>query len=278
MRVNDNVRANSMSTTKPGDGPRALLGFRDGINGPHAARTMMLDDITKLLSCLPEDATKADYASAVIDFNCLGKPTKKARELAFRHLAGLYGLDQNLPLFRVFRRFWSHDVDARPVLALSVALARDPLLRMTQDFIVSRPPGCAVTREEVEQLLRAACPDRFSPASLEAFAQRINGTWTQAGFLTGKVDKRRAVPVVRYTNVAFSLFLGYLEGLSGDRLLSSRWVNLLCLTPDKVIDLATSASHHGLLVFLHAGGVTEVRFPGYLTEQEEQWRQEGSHV
>jgi len=42
--------------------------------------------------------------------------------------------------------------------------------------------------------------------------------------------------------------------------------------------LANSASHRGLLVFMNAGGVKEVRFPGFLTPEEEQIRQEASHV
>ena len=38
------------------------------------------------------------------------------------------------------------------------------------------------------------------------------------------------------------------------------------------------AGYRGLMVFMNAGGVKEVRFPGYLTPEEEQIRQEVSHV
>ena len=44
----------------------AQLGFRFGINGPHAARTMMLDDLRLLLAHTPPQATRADYVSAVV--------------------------------------------------------------------------------------------------------------------------------------------------------------------------------------------------------------------
>ena len=37
------------------------LGFRFGISGPHAARTMMLDDLRLLLAHTPLHATRADY-------------------------------------------------------------------------------------------------------------------------------------------------------------------------------------------------------------------------
>ena len=69
------------------------FGFKFGINGTHAARTMMLDDLSVLLAAVPQDANVDDYAFQVNHLNLLGKPTKKSRELAFRHLVTLYGLD-----------------------------------------------------------------------------------------------------------------------------------------------------------------------------------------
>lgn len=254
------------------------LGFRFGTNGPHAARTMMLEDISVLCGHLPADAGRADYAREAIELNSLGKPTKKARELALRHLSTLYGLDPSLAVFRVFRRLWASDEAARPVLALFVALARDPLLRSTQGFILAKQPGEMVSREELEQVLAGAHQDRFSPASLKSFAQNVNSTWTQAGYLVGRSRKSRTVPVVTPANVAFALFMGHLEGLAGQRLFTSPWTNLLGRSPSELEALASSASHRGLLVFLNAGGVKEVRFPDYLTAEEEQWRLEVSHV
>jgi hypothetical protein len=254
------------------------LGFRFGTNGPHAARTMMLEDIAILFSHLPGDASKADYAREVVELNSLGKPTKRARELALRHLGILYGLDSSLAIFRAFHRLWACDAVARPVLALFVALARDPLLRGTRTFIASKRLGEAATRDELEKLLASAHQDRFSPASLKSFAQNVRGTWTQAGYLVGHSRKTRAQPVVTPTNIAFALFLGHLEGLSGQRLFTSAWMNLLPGSPSELEALANLASHRGLLVFLNSGGVKEVRFPDYLTPQEDQIRQEASRV
>jgi hypothetical protein len=53
----------------------AQLGFRFGLNGPHAARTMMLGDLRLLLAHTAKDAERADYASAEVDANVLGKAT-----------------------------------------------------------------------------------------------------------------------------------------------------------------------------------------------------------
>lgn len=254
------------------------LGFRFGTNGPHAARTMMLEDLRVLLNRLPADATREQYAEEVVGNNALGKPTKKARELAFRHLVGLYELDTHSPLFRALRRLWSTDITAQPVLALTVALARDPLLRCSQSFIQNSAPGTPVTREEVERLLAEYFPNRFSAASLKSFAQNVNGTWTAAGFLVGRNRKSRSAPIITPANVVLCLFLGHLEGLSGQRLFTTSWMNLLASEAANFDALAASASHRGLLVYMSAGGVKEVRFPDYLTPEEEQIRQELSHV
>lgn len=256
----------------------AKLGFRFGASGPHAARTMMLDDLRVLFAHVSAIAPRSDYTQAIFTDNLLGKPTKKARELALRHLTTLYGLDARLPMFRALRRLWPVDEVAQPVLALTAALARDPLLRGTQAFILSKQPGTLVTREDLERCLAGDHQDRFSPASLKSFAQNVNGSWTAAGFLSGRIRKTRSIPVVTPANVAFSLFLGALEGLSGQRLFTSAWMSLLPGSPDALDALANAAFHRGLLVFLNAGGVKEVRFPDYLTPEEEQMCQEAAHV
>lgn len=254
------------------------LGFRFGINGPHAARTMMLDDLRLLFVHTSPHATRADYTSAVVDGNVLGKPSRKARELALRHMATLYALDLANPIFRAFRRLWALNEAAQPLLALAVSLARDPLLRDTQPFILGQAAGAAVTREGMEALLEHQYPDRFSPASLRSFAQNVAGTWTAAGLLNGRVRKTRSLVKPHPESIALLLFLGYLEGRTGQRLFSSEWMSLLGGSSDELEALANSASNRGLLVFLNAGGVKEVRFPDYLTLEEERIRLEISHV
>lgn len=254
------------------------LGFKGGVNGPHAARTMMLEDLQVLLAHVPAGAACADYAQAVVDHNVLGKPTKKARELAWRHLSSLYGFEADNPIFRALRRLWALDTEAQPMLALAVAIARDALLRATQEFFLKQPVGAQVRREDVERLLAEQNPNRFSPASLKSFAQNVSGTWTAAGILAGRAKKTRTNPVVKPENVALCLFLGYLEGRTGQRLFSSSWMSLLCSSPGELEGLANLAYHRGHLVFMNAGGVKEVRFPDYLTNDQEQIRLEVSHV
>lgn len=264
--------------TEPRQELLTQLGFRFGMNGPHAARTMMLDDLRLLMAHTSPQATRAEYASAIVDSNVLGKPTRKARELALRHMATLYALEPANPIFRALRRLWPLDENAQPMLALAVALARDPLLRRTQGFFLGQAAGASVPRDAVEDFLNTTHPERFSPASLKSIAQNVAGTWTAAGILHGHVRKTRAAAPLHPESVTLLLFLSYLEGRTGQRLFSSDWMNLLGRSLDELEALVNSASHRGLLVFMNAGGVKEVRFPGYLTSEEEHIRQEVSHV
>lgn len=245
------------------------FGFKFGRNGPHAARTMMFDEILLLFSHLDKNSTQSDYLFEIVENNILNKPSRKSRQLTARHLLDLYSLDNSVPIFRVFRDLWEVDQDARPLLAITIALARDPLLRCSLDFILNKQVGQRVERPELEQLIKHLYPERFSPASIKSFAQNINGSWTSAGYLQGKACKYRKTPTVTPANLTFCLFLAYLEGFSGQRLFHSKWSHLLSLNLDELTNLAMAASNRGQIVFMNAGGVMEVRFNGLLTVVEE---------
>jgi hypothetical protein len=183
-------------------------------------------------------------------------------------------MDTNIPLFRTFRRLWDSDESARPMLVCQMALARDPLLLLSQDKILSLVPGQWLPREDMEQALNEQCPDRFSQAMLKSLAQNVNGTWTNAGFLKGRIKKHRAEPDVRPVNVVFALFLGYLQGATGNRLFTSEWVRLLCCRHERLLELARQASYSGMINFKHSSEVVEVTFPNYLSKEEESWLHE----
>lgn len=250
------------------------FGFKFGQSGAHSARSMMLNELIALFEATPPEASREQYRLDICDHNLLNKPTTKSRSLTYRHLVDLYGLSPEVPLFRVLRRLWPLELRAQPLLALQMSLARDPLLRLSEECIVERPIGEAVTRAEIEALLKAPDPDRFSPASLKSFAQNINGSWTQAGVLKGRNRKIRVKPEVAYTNLVFALFQAYLEGATGERLFQSRWAALLCRGQDQLEELAVIAAQRGIIDYRQSGGVTEVRFPGFLTAEEEPWRYE----
>ena len=250
------------------------FGYKYGQSGAHSARSMMLEELRSLFQATAPDATQAHYQSEICDHNLLDKPTIKSRKLTYRHLVDLYGLSADIPLFRVFRMLWPLSDAAQPVLALQLALLRDPLLRLSRDFIIEKTLGEQVVREDVEELLRAPDPDRFSPASLKSFAQNINGSWTQAGFLKGKARKTRVAAPLAFPNVVFAIFVAYLDGATGERLFQSRWSVMLGVPEHQLYEHAIVAAHRGIIDFKQSGGITEVRFNDFLTKEEEQWRYE----
>jgi hypothetical protein len=250
------------------------FGYKFGQSGAHSARSMMLAELITLFEKTSSDCSQDQYHLDICDFNVLDKPTTKSRTLTYRHLVDLYGMDCSIPLFRVFRQLWSLDPSAQPVLAIQMSLARDPLLRLSLPLIRGLNIGSPVIRQDVEEILKAPNPERFSPASLKSFAQNINGSWTQAGFLQGRNKKTRSQPVVSPVNAAFALFLAYLEGATGERLLQSSHCKLFGLTEHHMNELAIAAGHRGLIDFKQSGGVTDVRFTDYITAEEEEWLHE----
>lgn len=237
------------------------IGFKFGRNGAHSARSMMIEELKELLFARDETATKQDYEDDIVNFNILHKPTEKSRALTFRHLVDLYGMSMDLPLFNIFRQWWELSENAQPILALQLAIARDPILRGSASVILPLHLGEHLPREVVEQHLANDDPDRFSPASLKSFAQNINGTWTQAGYLEGKAKKFRAQPKATYVNIAYALFLAYCHGLSGQRMFDSFWCQMLSQDKEHLFELAHRASLRGLINFKQISEVIEVTFP-----------------
>lgn len=254
------------------------MGFRFGRSGTHASRTLMLEDLRALLDHTQPEALRDDYAAAVVEQNVLGKPSRRARELALLHLRNLYCLDAAFPAFRMLRRLWPANRQAQPLIALSLALARDPILRSTWDSIVQLRPSLPLEPRYIEDLVKEQYQERFSPATLRATAQNLAHSWRCAGFLTEKPVRTRTLAPLFPESFAMLLFLGFLEGRTGNRLFSSRWISLATGSPDDLEALAAAASNQGFLLFMNSGGVKEIRFPDFMSPDEDIIRQEISHV
>ena len=245
------------------------LGFREGISSVHTSRTMLLGELSLVLEHVGPKAKAGEYLAAIVEQNVLGKPTQTTRKRTAQRLVELYALDQTRPVFRLLRHFWTADASARPLLAYLAATARDPLLRATTPFVVAVPVGAAVTPTQISQHLSEIYPKRFQASTGLATAQRLASSWTQAGYLNGKVNKKRTRSVVTPVVVTFALLLGYLCGLRGKMLLDTAWTRMLDRTTAEIADLAAEASKQGWMNYKAAGSVVEVTFPGLLTPQEE---------
>jgi len=245
------------------------LGFSCNKGSAHSARTIMLEDLTLLLSSVNSlKAAKADYRKAVNMDNCLRKRSAKTRRLAFRHLSRLYILDTSILIFRVLLYFWKRDISGRPLIALLCAYIRDPLLPLTAQFILKTPRGEFVSGKSIEVFIDSREPGRFSAATLKSTAQNLNSSWTKTGHLVGRVKKYRASAEPTSGSAAFALFLGYLKGYRGEVLFKSEFIKLLDCSFEKAVELAEDASQKGWIVLKRIGNVFEVLFPNLITREE----------
>ena len=229
----------------------------------------MLGELSMLLDGVPAGAPGHRYREAIVEENLLGKATRSTRLRTTKHLIALYALDPNAALFRLLRHFWASDPAGKPMLGYLAAAGRDTLLRDCTGYVLAVPRGQGVDAGEIARSLNERYPSRFRPTTLISTAQNLASSWTQAGYLTGKVDKRRGQPVATPQVTAYALVLGYLSGLRGRLLLESAWARLLDRTHGEVMDLAAEASKRGWLRLKASGSVVEITFPGLLTPAEE---------
>jgi hypothetical protein len=245
-------------TTNPEGSVDPNLGFRFGDKGTHTSRTMMLTELTAVLGAVPATGARQDYVDAVIEGNCLRKPTTSTRRLTLQRLSELYGLDPEVAIFRVLRRLWETDSSSRPLLALLAALARDPMLLATARAILPMAEGIEMPRRLMAEKLRAAVGERLSDATLDKVVRNTASSWSQAGHLRGRTFKLRQRVQATPAAVAFALYLGTALGFRGDELLTSGWIKALDCLPSQALDLALEAKRLGLLDLRVAGDIFDL--------------------
>ncbi len=236
----------------------AHAGFRFGPKGTHSSRTLMFSDVATVLASAPADADRQMYARAIIDENCLAKPTVSTRRLSNQRLGELYALDPSCPLFRVFRRLWTVDEATRPLLALLAALARDPLLRASAESILTLPTGAELPRGPLREALRVVVGERMNDAVLEKVARNVASSWTQTGHLAGRTFKTRTRAGAGPAALAFALYLGHASGFRGEELLRTGWVAALDCGAGAARTLALEAKRLGLVDLRIAAGSFEL--------------------
>jgi hypothetical protein len=215
----------------------------------------MLADLGAVLAACGPNAGRDDYVAAIVEENCLGKPTAATRRSSRQRLAELYALDPRVAIFRVLSRLWTADPTGRPLLALLAALARDPLLRATGAPVLELRAGEVLTRPPVIAALRASVGGRLNEAILDKVARNAASSWSQAGHLAGRTYKNRQLVRPTPGAVAFALYLGEAAGFRGDDLLASAWLRVLDTDAVRGKGLAVEARRIGLIDLRTAGDV-----------------------
>jgi hypothetical protein len=221
---------------------------------------MMLDELRATLADAPTDASRAAYVAAIVEHNRLGKPTSATRVLSAQRLSELYALDPDVPLFRIMRNLWPLDERGQPLLALLVALARDPLLAATAPAVIPLRAGEEFARGPMRQALRNAVGLRLNDDTLDKVARNAASSWSQAGHLTGRTFKVRQLVQPTFPTVALAMLLAYTCGGRGEALLDSDWLKAIDCQPSQARSLAIDAKRHALIDLRMAGEVIDVDF------------------
>lgn len=245
------------------------LGFSKASSGGHSARSMMFLEMRSLVRAMPLNVTKDDFTEAIVEENVLEKPTLSSRKKSLRHLMELYGMDPSKALFRVLWDLGHADIDSLPQLCLVCAYARDPQLRHSFELVRALRLSEVLDRAAMEQHLENGFPGRFSPAMKKSMAQNVNTTWTFGGHLAGKAKKTRQLPKPRPVSAAYAMFVGYLTGLRGERLLDSTFASLVASSRSQLQAALSLASAKGLLSIKQAAGIAEFDFSNLLNPAEE---------
>ena len=235
-------------------------GFYNAPVGTHGSRTIMLKELSRLFEMCPRSAGYDQYREAIVTDNALLKNTETTRRESFRRLRELYGLDESILLFRGLRDLWDHDEDARPLLALLCAVARDSIFRSTAAVIVASAPGTQVTPQMIEDAVKESFPQRYNPMMLANIGRHAASSWQQSGHLQGRTRKTRSLALCTPVATAYALWLGWLCGARGDGLFATLWRQLLDASTHALHEQAAVASKLGLLEYRHTGSVTEISF------------------
>ncbi len=245
-----------------------LMGFRYGDRGTQSSRTIMLEELSLLLAAVPGVVNRTQYAQAVLDDNCLGKRTVSTRKLSFKRLSELYGLNPVIPVFRILRDLWTMNQQSRSLLALLLALARDPLLRITATPVINTPFGKEFARQAMTDVLATETGRRFNESILDKIVRNASSSWTQSGHLKGRVRKFRQRVSPTPVSCTYALLLAYIQGGRGLALFDSPWARLLDTAPLEVRDFADDAKRLGLVDIKQSGSIIDISFPQLLSKKE----------
>jgi hypothetical protein len=225
----------------------------------------MQQELAELLGGLPVHAPREDYQRAIVDENLLGKRSTSNRILTNQRLGELYGLDRSLLLFRVLRHLWAADQPSRPMLAHLCALARDPLLRASAEYVVPLQQGAECVRGEFLACLRSHVETRLNDASLDKVARNAGSSWSRSGHLDGRVRKIRTAAPASFGSVAYAIWLGHLEGRVADELFTSFWMSMFDAPRAELLEHAVRAKQMGMIRATIGAGIIQVD-AGLLTE------------
>lgn len=230
----------------------------------------MLPELSALLTIAAADANVDAFKRLAVDEDALHKASAANRLKTFTKLRRLYGLNPVLPIFREFRRLSRLFPSELPVLAGSLAFAREPLLRASADMVLNTLIGTPLSRASFEAWVREFAAGRFSQTMYRSFSHNLYASFFQIGYLGAAVGKCRLRQRLdaRPASVAYAAFLDWLTGLNGLTLLQGSFSRTLGLSKADHLAQLTAAGQLGLMRVANAGGVLHLDFATWLQAGE----------
>lgn len=220
----------------------------------------MIRELTRVLAASETSQPTLSLREVAITHNAVEKSSGAGRAKTFRHLRELYGMDSAVEVFRALRVAWDSAGDERPLLAALCAMSRDPVFRSSAAVITRSPLGGALTASFFAREVAEDFPGRYSPGVTARIGRNMASSWTQAGLLIGRTNKRRERAKAGPVSLAYAMYLGHLAGASGKRLFDTVWTSVLDKSPAELESLAERASRQGWIEYRASGGMIDVTF------------------
>ena len=243
-----------------GSQDRDESGLRRHAGGTHTSRTIMVRELGRVLELPSPPEDRAGYAHAIVEENLLGKETHATRRLTNTRLGELYLLNPEVRAFRFLRTLAYRDPAAVPLLALLLALGRDPLLRASAQVVLPLHDGDELSRAALQTAIKNGAEDRLKPETQQKVARNVASSWTQSGHLTGRTFKTRRLVEPQPAAVVMALWLATQAGLSDTEALKSGWTMALDCGYRRALDLAIAARRLRLLNVYVAENVVSLDF------------------
>ena len=171
-------------------------------------------------------------------------------------------------LFRVMRRCWYADRDGQAILAMLLALARDPLLRASAPPVLRMRPGEELARQQMTDALSRAVGSRLSESTLDKVVRNAASSWTQSGHLKGRGRKVRQTRHADGGDHGLRPASWLPRRHAGAALFESLWAQVLDAPAGELMHLAMDARRLGFLDMSQSGGVIDVAFSRLLAPDE----------
>jgi hypothetical protein len=232
-------------------------------NTIHTSRTIMFLELSKVMDFSIEN----DNYQESMSNNVFAKKSYDGISKTTNYLNQLYGFDLSSAKFKAFKYFWLLcDDSEKSIISLVFAINNDFLLQESIDVLVNFKIGDKVEIETLMENIEKYHPGRFTENTLRSVAQNVASSWKQAGFITGKVKNIRTEPEITYRVVSFAMLLAFIDGLRGDFIFQNNCILSLCISENKIRELAVEASKRDYLQYQFAGAVTAISFDNLINK------------